>query len=59
MNQVTERIDRDHQLGRTSPFEAPLQALAGSPTVLSAFRVGTPTVASLPSPRRSIQEVLR
>jgi hypothetical protein len=59
MNQVTERIDRDHQLGRPSPFEAPLQGLAGSPTVLSAFRVGTPTVASLPSPRRSIQEVLR
>jgi len=59
MNQVTERIDRDHQLGRTSPFEAPLEALAGSPTVLGAFRLGTPTVASLPSPRRSIQDVTR
>ncbi|MGV8909467.1 MAG: hypothetical protein ACOH1Y_10830 [Propionicimonas sp.] len=59
MNQITERIDRDHQLGRTSPFEAPLEALAGSPRVLGAFRVGTPTIASLPSPRRSIQEVSR
>ncbi len=59
MNQVTERIDRDEQLGRPSPFDAPLQALAGVRTVLGAFRVGTPTIASLSSPRRSIQEVSR
>jgi hypothetical protein len=59
MNQVTERIDRDHELGRSSPFEAPLEALAGSRPVLAAFRVGTPTVASLPSPRRGLEEVSR
>ena len=59
MNQVTERIDRDHELGRSSPFEAPLEALAGSRPVLAAFRVGTPTVPSLPSPRRSLTEVSR
>jgi hypothetical protein len=59
MNQVTERIDRDHELGRPSPFEAPLDALAGSRPVLGAFRVGTPTVPSLPSPRRGLEEVLR
>ena len=59
MNQVTERIDRDHECGRSSPFEAPLAAIAGSPTVLGAFRIGKPTIASLPSPRRSIEEVLR
>lgn len=59
MNQITERIDRDHQLGRPSPFEEPLEALAGSGQVLSAFRVGSPTVVSLPSPRRGIQEVSR
>jgi len=59
MNQITERIDRDHQLGRTSPFDAPLEALAGSPSVLGAFRLGTPTIASLPSPRRSIKDVSR
>ena len=57
MNQVTERIDRDHECGRSSPFEAPLAAMAGSPTVLGAFRVGTPTIDSLPSPRRGIAEV--
>jgi hypothetical protein len=57
MNQVTEGIDRDHQLGRSSRFEAPLEALAGSSTVLGAFRVGTPTIASLPSPRRSIEDM--
>jgi hypothetical protein len=59
MNQVTERIDRDHALGRPSPFEGPVEALAGSRPVLAAFRVGTPTVAALPSPRRGIEEVVR
>ena len=59
MNQVTERIDRDHQLGRPSPFEGPLEALMGSPSVLSVFRVGTPTIDPLPSPRRDIEEALK
>ena len=58
MNQITERIDRDHDLGRSSSFEEPLAALTGSTAVLGAFRIGTPTVAGVASPRRSIEEVL-
>ena len=58
MNQITERIDRDHQLGRTSPFSAPLEALVG-PGALAAFRIGTPTVPSRRSPRRPANEVIR
>lgn len=59
MNQITERIDRDRQLDRPSPFQEPLAMLAGEGEALGAFRIGTPTVASLPSPRRSVEEVLR
>jgi hypothetical protein len=59
MNQVTERVDRDRQLGRPSPFDAPLAALAGSRPVLAAFRLGTPTVPAMPSPRRAVKEVVR
>jgi len=58
LNQITERIDRDRQLGRTSSFEGPLADLA-SPGALVAFRVGTPTVPSVRSPRRPAREVLR
>jgi hypothetical protein len=58
MNQVTERIDRDHQLGRTSPFSSPLEELAGQ-TPLAAFRIGTPTVPSIRSPRRPATEVIQ
>ena len=58
MNQITERIDRDRQLGRDAPFEAPLADLVGD-GALVAFRVGTPTVAAMRSPRRPALEVLR
>lgn len=58
MNQITERIDRDGQLGRPSPVEQPLAELVG-PGSLAAFRIGTPTVKSIRSPRRSVTEVLR
>jgi hypothetical protein len=58
MNQVTERIDRDRQLGLPTPFEAPLVDLVGD-SVLVAFRIGVPTVPSLRSPRRPATEVLR
>ena len=58
MNQITERIDRDRQLGNTATFEQPLADLAGAGT-LAAFRVGTPTVDSMASPRRPVAEVLR
>ena len=58
MNQITERIDRDRQLANPPVFEQPLAALAG-PGTLAAFRVGTPTLDSMPSPRRPVAEVLR
>jgi len=58
MNQITERIDRDLQLGRDAPFEAPLADLVGD-GALVAFRVGTPTVPGVKSPRRPASEVLR
>jgi hypothetical protein len=58
MNQITERIDRDRQLGRSSPCAEPLDALVGS-GALVAFRVGRSTAAALPSPRRPAAEVLR
>jgi hypothetical protein len=58
MNQITERIDRDAQQGRPSPFEQPLTDLVGR-GALAAFRVGVPTVAALPSPRRPAVEVIR
>jgi hypothetical protein len=58
MNQITERIDRDRRLGRPAAFETPLADVVGD-GALVAFRIGTPTVASLRSPRRPAQEVLR
>jgi hypothetical protein len=58
MNQVTERIDRDRQLGRPASFEVPLVDLVGD-GALVAFRIGTPTVPSVRSPRRPALEVLR
>lgn len=58
MNQITERIDRDQQLGRLSPLSSPLDAFVG-PGVLVAFRVGTPSVSSRRSPRRPANEVIR
>ena len=58
MNQITERIDRDLQLGNPSPFTEPLSRLVGETPALVAFRIGTPTVAALPSPRRQVSEVM-
>lgn len=58
MNQITERIDRDLQLGTRSPFSEPLTRLVGESPALGAFRIGTPTVAALPSPRRQVSEVM-
>ncbi|HZD23024.1 MAG TPA: hypothetical protein VE569_06430 [Acidimicrobiia bacterium] len=59
MNQVTERIDRDRQQDRPSPFTEPMSSLVGDGEVLGVFRIGTPTVAASPSPRRPVEEVLR
>lgn len=59
MNQITERIDRDRQQDRPSPFNEPLAGLVGEGETLAAFRIGTPTIAASPSPRRTVEEVLR
>ena len=58
MNQITERIDPNRQLGHLAEFDAPLAELVGQET-LAAFRVGRPTVAAMASPRRPIQDVTR
>jgi nitroreductase len=58
MNQVTERIDRDRQQSAEGVFDARLAGLVGG-TALTAFRIGYPTVPSVPSPRRPVEEVLR
>jgi hypothetical protein len=58
MNQITERVDRDRQLGKPDQFGPALAELAG-PGVLAAFRIGTPTLKALASPRRPVKEVLR
>lgn len=58
MNQVTERIDRDQQQATKGVFDARLQELVGAPS-LAAFRLGYPSLAALPSPRRPVDEVLR
>lgn len=58
MNPITERIDRLRQQGQVSPFEQSLAGLVGSGT-LGAFRIGTPKVAAIRSPRRPVKEVLK
>ncbi|HEX7660606.1 MAG TPA: hypothetical protein VF444_14125 [Pseudonocardiaceae bacterium] len=61
MNQITERIDRDQSLNRSSPFAAPLAALVSRPgsQVLATFRLGHPQRDPRLSPRRPVSEVLR
>jgi hypothetical protein len=58
LNQILERIDREQSLRRASAFDADLHHLvpAGGQVVMP-FRFGTPTVESLPSPRRSVEMV--
>lgn len=56
MNQITERIDRDHALGTPDQFSARFGALLGrqAGTLLLAFRIGYPERPALPSPRRTL-----
>ncbi len=58
MNQLTERIDRDAALGGANTFDPLLAGVVG-PGALAAFRVGTPTVAAIRSPRRPVDEVMK
>ncbi len=61
MNQITERIDRDAQLGNPSTFAAAMDALIDRPGrhALSTFRIGHPVRAGRLSPRRPVSKVTR
>lgn len=58
MNQPTERVDREADLGLDPVTAATLDDLIGEP-VLGSFRIGYPTGTPRPSPRRPVEEVLR
>lgn len=62
MNQITERADRERQLGLASQFGDASQKLLPDPAFrpLAAFRMGYPasTAAKSLSPRRPVSEVL-
>ena len=57
--QVPERIDRERSTGLTPDFGQALAALlpAGRHAIMT-FRIGYPTAAALPSPRRPAREVV-
>jgi hypothetical protein len=60
MNQLTERADREVELGVTPHFgNALAEIVPGGWQALSTFRVGFPTHTPKPSPRRGISEVIR
>jgi hypothetical protein len=60
LNQITERIDRDAQLGRPSQFGPRLAEIVGrsTPGVLAMFRIGYPVRPGQRSPRRTVTKVL-
>jgi hypothetical protein len=60
LNQMSERADREQQLGIEPRFAKALNALAGDSgmQVLMPFRMGYPTVQAPASPRRELQSVL-
>lgn len=60
MNQITERIDRDHALGHADVFSSRWAALIGRPatTGLVSFRIGHPERTAGLSPRRSLSDVV-
>jgi hypothetical protein len=61
MNQITERIDRDADLGQPSTFAGGMDALLAQPDrhALSTFRIGHPDRAGRLSPRRPVSQVVR
>jgi hypothetical protein len=60
MNQITERIDRDHAAGNTDVFSTRWAAVLGRPasTGLVSFRLGHPERTPGLSPRRSLKDVM-
>jgi hypothetical protein len=60
INQPVEMVDRERMLGREPRAAATLAALTGAPEwkPTFAFRMGVPTRAAGPSPRRPVESVL-
>ena len=60
LNQMAERADRELQLGIEPRFGAALKELVvdANSQALMPFRIGYPTVAAKPSPRRDLKSVL-
>jgi nitroreductase len=59
MNQLTERADREHELGLKSQFgDALEQLLPDGWQALSLFRIGYPTHTPNKSPRRAMEAVI-
>jgi len=60
VNQMLEVVDREKQLGIRAKTEEFLTRLIGESTwkPTFAFRLGYPTMKTLPSPRRSVKEIL-
>lgn len=60
LSQLTERADREVQLGLAPTFGDALRAFVGDPArqALFSFRLGYPTVDGGLSPRRPLEEVL-
>jgi hypothetical protein len=60
LNQLCERADREAQLGIEPRFGRALEELLGDSSwqALMPFRIGYPTVAARPSPRRAVEDVL-
>jgi len=60
MNQITERVDREQQLGLSPTFGDALEELVGGEALqpLVAFRVGYSNREPHPSPRRALGDIL-
>ena len=60
LNQMSERADREQELGIEPRFGNTLRELVGHARMqaLMFFRIGYPTVEAMPSPRRDLQSVL-
>jgi nitroreductase len=60
LNQLSERADRERSLSIESRFGNALKDIIGDPGwhALMPFRLGYPTLAPLPSPRRHVEEVI-
>ncbi len=61
MNQITERIDRERDLGAPATFAPSLQRVLATPgrLPLVTFRLGHPARVALRSPRRAVSAVIR